>query len=375
MDAVLDQSLSEIDLIVSAAAIPMLVVDYSPILERYAGRTVDQIKMALSDHDELIECLSLPVQLGASPEWARLYGFPFVDEAPDLIDRHFTPEAYPELRSAMATQFLAPFSGVTSIRSEHLAPTLSGDVIVLSHWKVSIRDGRPDYTRVVIVDVDVTEFRETQNSLVDAIESKDRLIATISHELRNPLTAVVGFSSILTSEWAHLDDATRLETASQISQQVGDVAAILDDFLTANVGNVLVVDDVPLTLGSALEGVDISGITVEIEKGVAVLGDPLRIRQIVRNLLRNAERHGGPNHILTATSDGDTVTLRMADDGPGVPMDVLDHLFEPYSCGSKPGSLGLGLAVSRTLAQALSGDLRYSRSGDWTVFELELRAA
>jgi len=65
---------------------------------------------------ELLQCLQLPVQLGASTDWARLYGFPYQDQVPDLVARNFSAESYPELRQHMIAQFLAPFRGVTSIR-------------------------------------------------------------------------------------------------------------------------------------------------------------------------------------------------------------------------------------------------------------------
>jgi C4-dicarboxylate-specific signal transduction histidine kinase len=68
------------------------------------------------------------------------------------------------------------------------------------------------------------------------------------------------------------------------------------------------------------------------------------------------------------------VAIQMRDDGAGVSSEVLERLFEPFSHGSKSGSLGLGLAVSRRLAQAMGGELGYRREGDTTIFELELRS-
>jgi signal transduction histidine kinase len=323
----------------------------------------------------LLTCLRLPRELGTSREWVRLYGFPFDGEAPDLVTRHFESELYPELRAAMVSQFLAPFRSETSIRSEHRAPTLAGDVIVRSHWKASISDGVPDYTRIVIVDIDVTDLHEIERSLEEVVESKDRLIASISHELRNPLTAVVGFSSILASDWETMDDDTRYEMVSEIAEQVGDVSALLDDFLAVNSGGVLQVDDAVVPLDSIMSRIDVSGVTVDVDADLAVRGDALRIRQIVRNLVRNAQRHGGADVVVkSATADG-RVTIEVVDDGLGVPPEIADRLFQPYSHGGKAGSLGLGLAVSLGLARAMDGDLRYRRENDHTVFTLEMRRA
>ena len=360
--------------LVSAVSAPLLVVDYTPIIERYEGLTVAEIARSLEDEEELITCLQLPRQLGVSDEWVLLYGHPLAEEAPDLVVRRFTGDQYPDLRNDIIDQFLAPFRGISSLRSQHLAPTLAGDVTVRSHWRAPVVDGIPDYSTIVIVDLDISDLRETQHALEEAIESKDRLMATLSHELRNPLSGVVGFSSILTSDWDAMDDNTRREMARDIAAQVGDMSLLLDDFLTFNVDSSLCVDDELLTLADVLESLDLGGVSLDIDPAGKARGDALRIRQVIRNLMRNAERHGGQSRALrTVTMDG-MVAVQMRDDGPGVTPEVLERLFEPFSHGSKSGSLGLGLAVSRKLARAMGGDLSYRREGDTTVFELELRS-
>ena len=90
--------------------------------------------------------------------------------------------------------------------------------------------------------------------------------------------------------------------------------------------------------------------------------------------MRNAERHGGRSRTLRSVARDGMVAVQMRDDGPGVSPEVLERLFEPFSHGSKSGSLGLGLAVSRKLARVMGGDLSYRRESDTTVFELLLRS-
>ncbi|MEX2251731.1 MAG: ATP-binding protein [Acidimicrobiia bacterium] len=364
----------DLEALVSAAAIPMLIVDYTPIIDRFSGLSVEEIAARLQNEAELIQCLRLPVPLGVSNEWVRLYGFPYEDEVPDLVTRHFSREAYPELRDNMIAQFLAPFRNVRSIRSEHRAPTLAGDVVVRSHWKASMSNDLPDYSRVVIVDLDVSDLRETERSLEDAIEAKDRLTATIAHELRNPLTAVVGFTSILTTDWGALEDDTRYEMVNQISQQLEDVSALLDDFLASSQESIHV-DDTSVTMNDILGNVDLTGVTVEVDPRLVIRGDALRIRQIVRNLIRNASKYGGPHIRLRTEATEERMAIQILDDGDGVPSEVLDRLFEPFSHGRTAGSLGLGLSVSRSLARVMKGNVSYFRDGSWTVFQLELPAA
>jgi len=373
MDTPVDGLQNEIEGLVSAASVPMLIVDYTPIITRFAGLTVEEISDRLDNEQELLQCLRLPIELGASQEWAGLYGFAYEDQIPDLVTRDFSAKAYPELHQHMISQFLAPFRGVTSINSEHRAPTLAGDVVVRSHWKVSMWNDVPDYSRVVIVDLDVTDLRETERSLEEAIKEKDRLTAVIAHELRNPLTAVVGFSAILTSDWGALEDEVRHEMVTDIGKQLGDVSALLEDFL-AESQEAIHVDEARVALTEVFETIDLAGVDNEADPTLVVRGDAMRIRQIVRNLVRNSLKHGGSRvRLRTGIAEG-RVTLQVLDDGVGVASDILAHLFEPYSGGRTSGSLGLGLSVSRRLARQMNGDVRYFRDGPWTVFELELAA-
>jgi signal transduction histidine kinase len=246
-------------------------------------------------------------------------------------------------------------------------------VVVRSHWKASQVAGVVDYSRIVIVDLDVTDLRATQRSLTDAVEAKDRLVATIAHELRNPVTSMVGFTSILDSDWDDLDEATRREMASLTATQASDVALLLEDLLAAAAGPTVPVADEALDLNEVLAGVDLEGVIRTVEPGVIVWGDQLRIRQVVRNLVSNARRYGGPTRELHVESRSEQVRIAVRDDGQGLVPGLAGRLFEPLATGGASGSLGLGLSVSRGLARAMGGDLRFDRRSGWTVFELILR--
>lgn len=107
-----------------------------------------------------------------------------------------------------------------------------------------------------------------------------------------------------------------------------------------------------------------------------VHADPLRVRQIVRNLLTNAARYGGGRvRVVLETGPGHGA-LTVLDDGDGVPSDQAEMIFESYgrahNAAGQPGSVGLGLSVSRNLARNMGGDLSYSRRDGWTGFELTL---
>jgi signal transduction histidine kinase len=106
--------------------------------------------------------------------------------------------------------------------------------------------------------------------------------------------------------------------------------------------------------------------------------DTLRTRQIVRNLLTNAYRYGGPHVRVEISSRGGVASLVVSDDGPGVKGIDAEHIFDPYyrsqssPADARPDSVGLGLAVARQLARMMGGDLIYRRRAGWSRFELTL---
>jgi signal transduction histidine kinase len=110
--------------------------------------------------------------------------------------------------------------------------------------------------------------------------------------------------------------------------------------------------------------------------GVKAIGDPVRVRQIIRNLLTNAIRYGGDRITIDIVGLGDTAVMAVSDNGPGIPPSEQDRIFEPYQIahdpGSQPSSVGLGLAVARRLARLMEGSLTYERTGTISVFELTL---
>lgn len=209
---------------------------------------------------------------------------------------------------------------------------------------------------------------------------KDLLLTTVSHEVKNPLTGVIGMAEILASSWETLEPGEGRELAGLIASEGREVAAIIDDLLAAaRLGaGTMVVESQPIDLGGLVDAiVDHLGVPAQWADavGVSAIGDPARIRQILRNLLTNADRHGGGDQRVVLGADGRTAWIEVLDDGPGVPAEIEPHLFHPFVSGGHYESTGLGLAVSRDLARAMGGDLVYRRRDGLTVFRLELPVA
>jgi signal transduction histidine kinase len=280
------------------------------------------------------------------------------------------------------------------IRSELMAP-----IMIRDQWVGTL--GYSDFWRDdVWTDVEVDglmraadmvsaywERESAREGLVELAAAKDRFIATVSHELRTPLAAVVGFSDELANGLEGYDRAEVAEMVGLISSQSKEVAQLVDDLLTAEraaSGN-LTVSPRAIELLEECRSI-VGGLGVDLD--VTVVGGPamawadtLRTRQIVRNLLTNAYRYGGPHVKVEVSSQPDVASLVVSDDGPGVKGIDAEHIFDPYyrsqssAADARPDSVGLGLAVARQLARMMGGDLVYGRRSGWTRFELTLPSA
>lgn len=120
-----------------------------------------------------------------------------------------------------------------------------------------------------------------------------------------------------------------------------------------------------------------ASVSVQIPEDAVVVADPLRVNQVVDNLVSNALRYGGPNVHVSAVRRGHVIELVVADDGPGVPEELRESLFEAYAHGIASHSLGgsgLGLAIVRELCDAMRGAIAYDGSGPGARFVVTLPA-
>jgi PAS domain S-box-containing protein len=240
---------------------------------------------------------------------------------------------------------------------------------------------------VIGVANDVTDRKRATEQLELLVRTKDEFVAGVSHELRTPLTAVVGFAQELRDG---VDRFSRedLETLIHlIAEQSIEVADLVEDLLVAARADV---DAVAI----ASEAVDLRE-QVELvllawppeeearvdksEASVKAYSDPVRLRQILRNLLSNAQRYGGDKIRVELIDGGEQVFVRVLDNGVGIPVRDRDRVFEPYFRAHESrglaSSVGLGLTVSRQLARLMDGDLSYRYEDGWSVFDLVLPSA
>lgn len=289
------------------------------------------------------------------------------------------------IRESFITQFATIWEHSDRVQFELVTKTASGSRLDCDFHFVASRNGDcVDLSRVIIALADITERKAAEEQLKELVRSKDELIASVSHEIRTPLTAILGSAELLNNPDARLTETEHAELLEVLTNESADVANIVEDLIIAAKADIekLHVMRVPVDLRvqavQSLEGwgpktrqqIHLSDDTAHC------LGDPARVRQIIRNLVSNAIRYGGDNIRVGFGNRESVGYIYLADDGPGVPADDVERIFENYQRGSQaPGltaALGLGLGLSRHLARVMDGDVTYRREGAETLFELSL---
>ncbi len=199
--------------------------------------------------------------------------------------------------------------------------------------------------------------------------TKRQVVATISHELRTPLTAVLGYLELLLEgEAAALDEAERrraLETMHGEAELLLRLVHDLVDYTHLETGRIsiepsmfLMEDAVLSAVRRSYTGYDREPV-LRVAEGLKVNADRQRIEQLLTNLLTNAVRYGGPHVEVGAWPEGESVVIRVSDDGDGVAADRRDRIFETFYQGHDLLGVGagIGLAVCRAVVTAHGGTI------------------
>jgi len=252
------------------------------------------------------------------------------------------------------------------------------------------RVGDPLARQVGILFADITERRRIEQALRDADRRKDEFLATLAHELRNPLAPLRTALDILQLT----DDA---ETASRLhaimARQVDQLTRLVEDLMEVSRitrGNVQLRKasiDLSEVVRAAIETsrplLDERGQLLQVELPAVPLpveGDAMRLAQVLVNLLNNAARYGraGGHVWLRAWRDGGQVALSVRDDGIGIAADKLQSIFQPFTqldreTREAQGGLGIGLSLVRSLVERHGGEVAASSAGAGQGSEFVLR--
>ncbi len=213
-------------------------------------------------------------------------------------------------------------------------------------------------------------------------QAKDEFIASISHEIRTPLTSIYGFSEILVDQGL-LDTEGAMELIELINVESGELSRMVEDLLTAARLDARALNFTFAALDPAEELATVvspflrSASNIEVRCEAAPLwADQIRFHQVIRNLVSNAVKHGGPNIAVHGGRDGMAFVCTVSDDGDGIPAEYEERIFERFvHSGDTPllvGSIGLGLAIASSLTETMGGSLAYERAGGTTRFTVRL---
>ncbi|WP_367318698.1 ATP-binding protein [Streptomyces sp. HUAS ZL42] len=205
--------------------------------------------------------------------------------------------------------------------------------------------------------------------LAEGNRIRTALLAAVSHDLRTPLATIKAAVTSLRSddvEWSEEDQAELLasieEGTDRLDHLVGnllDMSRLQTGTVTPLIRDVDLDEVVPMALGGVPEG----SVALEIPETLPmVAADPGLLERAVANVVENAVKYGPENEVVlvSASTLGDRVELRVVDRGPGVPDEAKDKIFEPFQrYGDVPrgAGVGLGLAVARGFAEAMGGTL------------------
>ncbi|GAA5000852.1 HAMP domain-containing sensor histidine kinase [Kitasatospora paranensis] len=236
-------------------------------------------------------------------------------------------------------------------------------------------------------------FNRTAESLAHQVEELSaremqsrRFVADMSHELRTPLTAMTAVTDILEDEADALDPmiapAVRLVVSE--TRRLSDLVENLMEVTRFDAGTAkLVADEVDIAdlIMSCIDGrAWYDAVEVDAPRGVRLMADPRRLDVVFANLIGNALKHGGsPVRVVVREEDGERVVVEVRDSGPGIPEEVLPHVFDRFYKADKgrarsEGS-GLGLSIAMANAQIHGGTIAAANGEHGAVFTLTLPLA
>ncbi|HEX3582656.1 MAG TPA: ATP-binding protein [Thermoanaerobaculia bacterium] len=215
-----------------------------------------------------------------------------------------------------------------------------------------------------------------------ANHAKDDFLAMLSHELRTPMTAILGWSRVL--QESGVDDATFSDAIESILRSAQAQALLIDDVLDMSriIAGKMQLDPQPVDLADPVQAAmqtvqpaaDAKGVLLEFQRrpGTSLVsGDPNRLQQIVWNLLSNAIKFTprGGEVVARVEPSGSFVRMSVRDTGKGIAPEFLPHVFEPFRQAENVttrvhGGLGLGLAIVKQLVELHGGNLSAHSEGD-----------
>jgi signal transduction histidine kinase len=323
----------------------------------------------------------------------ELLGKPLLEALPELADQEF-PRL---LRHVLETgERVEGKESLARIQTSDLKDTYWNFVYLPVYGSDDAIEG------VMTFGIDVTEqvaarkaLQKSEQTLRDSNRRKDEFLAMLAHELRNPLAPIQTAVMLMETKLRRGDDPTR--ALEVVRRQSGTLARLVDDLLDVARVTRGAIElrkervDLVATVNRALDVVQPlldekrHNVTTTLPRGkVAVIGDPVRVEQILVNLLTNAGKYTDANGRIAVAveSAGDWAVVRVKDSGIGIPAEMLGRVFDLFeqadrSLDRAQGGLGIGLTVARRLVELHGGSIVATSDGPGmgSTFEVRLRLA
>ncbi|MGN5379936.1 ATP-binding protein [Streptomyces lasalocidi] len=283
---------------------------------------------------------------------------------------------------------LAQAAATTVLKPVHrlgVAARRLGEGRLDTRLRVSGTDELADLSRTFNNAAEALEQRVAEMAARD--ESSRRFVADMSHELRTPLTAITAVTEVLEEELEFesgsidpmIEPAVRLVVSE--TRRLNDLVENLMEVTRFDAGTArLVLDDVDVAdqITACIDArAWLDAVELDAERGIHALLDPRRLDVILANLIGNALKHGGSPVRVSVRAADDEVVIAVRDHGPGIPEDVLPHVFDRFykASASRPRSegSGLGLSIAMENAHIHGGGITAANSPDGgAVFTLRL---
>ena len=301
--------------------------------------------------------------------------------AEQTVDGRWTEALHPEDRKVIYREWMAAVASPQLFECRYRLRAADGSFRWFLTRAAPLRDTEGRVRRWVGSSTDIDEIVQAQAALATADRRKDEFLATLAHELRNPLAPIRNGVHVLKRRQSS-DDANAPLIAI-MDRQVQQLVRLVDDLLEVSrisrgqielrKESVAVSDFLQEALETCQPLIDKHGHRVSLKiagEPLRVFGDPLRLSQIAANIINNAAKYtppGGQIEIEAASERGEAA-LRIRDNGMGVSAEMMPRIFELFvqaeaHAGLADGGLGIGLALARQLAELHGGRIEGASDG------------
>ena len=345
-----------------------------------------RLHRALRTFESLIEASPLPIishdQDGLIQIWNRAAEELFGWTRHEVVGK-LNPLVTPELAEESAAIRARVDAGEVIRGYEVRRVRKDGSRLDLALSIAPLRDGGGAVSGAIAILVDISDRKRAEEDVGRTAGFREHLVGIVSHDLRNPLTAIVTSAQLLL-RYGELPERQG-RVVARISSSADRMARMIDDlldFARTRLGGDFPIHPRRIDLRQLceqtveeLEFAFTRQVKLEAEGDLWGDWDPDRMAQVISNLVGNALQHSDGEVSVTLRGDTDVVTLETHNGGPPIPPEVLPHVFEPgrRASGSRSGGLGLGLFIGQQIVLAHGGTIAVrSEAEEGTTFTVVL---